>query len=216
MRFTKVTSIDSSHDADDKLYVMFHGYGNDEYEMIRIMAAIDPNADYISFRGVVDRPYLGGNAWYGKDDDDETIQSQCSAIGDEVVDMLDSTALHNKRIIPIGFSQGGYLAYRLFAEHPEVFDTVVLLSPAFHDTEKSDDSDEPAVEESMVLEDVTDSKPKVFLGYGDLDNEVVQERQDRMRKALSTFADLENHIYPGMRHDVCEKEFSDIRRFLQL
>ncbi len=216
MRFTKVTSIDSAHDPEDKLYVMFHGYGNDEYEMIRIMAAIDPDADFISFRGVVDRPYLGGNAWYGKDDDDETIQGKCSAIGDEVVDMLDSTALHNKQIIPIGFSQGAYLAYRLFAEHPEVFDTVVLLSPTFHDTLKTDDPDASAVEESMVLEDVTDSKPKVFLGYGDLDGEIHQDRQDLMRRALEQFADLEDHVYPGMRHDVCEKEFSDVKRFLQL
>jgi phospholipase/carboxylesterase len=215
LRFTKVTSIDSAHDAEDRLFVMFHGYGNDEYEMIRIMAAIDPEADYISFRGVVERPYLGGDAWYGKDDTDEEIQRQCSAIGDEVVDMLDSTALHNKRVIPIGFSQGGYLAYRLFAEHPEVFDTAVLLSPAFHDPSDADDPDAPSVEESMVLEDVTDSKPKVFLGYGDLDTEVSPERRQRMRHALSTFADLSDKVYEGMRHDVCDKEFADIRRFLQ-
>ncbi|MCI1219311.1 MAG: prolyl oligopeptidase family serine peptidase [Bifidobacterium sp.] len=216
MRFTTTTSIDPSHRADGDLYVMFHGYGNDEFEMVRILRAIDPDADYMSFRGPIHREYLGGNAWYDDTSADSLIQERCSALGDDIVDMLDSTLMHNKRIIPVGFSQGGYLAYRLLAEHPDVFDAAVLMSPAFHDTALADADSEAGIEESLVAEEVTDTKPRVFLGYGELDLRIPAAQQQGIAASLSRFADLDAHVYPGMRHEVCPQELDDIKHFLGL
>lgn len=214
MRYTRISTIDSGHDDDANLYVMFHGYGNDESEMVRILGAIDPDADYISFRGPLHREYLGGNAWYEQSATDELIQRRCSEIGDDLVDMLDSTALHTKRIIPVGFSQGGYLAYRLLIEHPDIFETAVLLSPAFHDDKANPNADSNELEESFVLQDITDSQPRVFLGYGDMDEEITPDEQQAMRTALAAFAKVDNHVYPGLRHNVNVEEFADIRKFL--
>ncbi|MCH4209623.1 alpha/beta hydrolase [Bifidobacterium sp.] len=216
MRFTTTTSIDPGHRADGDLYVMFHGYGNDESEMIRILGAIDPDADYKSFRGPIHRQYLGGNAWYDDTCADSLIQERCSALGDDIVDMLDSTLLHSKRIIPVGFSQGGYLAYRLLAEHPDIFDTAVLMSPAFHDTAVSEEGNESPIEDSLVAEVVTDTKPRVFLGYGELDARIPAAQQQGIAGSLARFADLDAHTYPGMRHEVCPQELDDIKRFLGL
>lgn len=54
-------SVDFDGD-DDLLLLGFHGFGNDEHEMIRIIDALyagtgrEPN--YISFRGTYDRPLV--------------------------------------------------------------------------------------------------------------------------------------------------------------
>ena len=45
--------------------------------------------------------------------------------------MLDSPAYAHFRKVLIGFSQGGYLSYRMVAEHPDAFDRAILMSPSF-------------------------------------------------------------------------------------
>ena len=208
MRLTTISSIEPNHPADGVLYVMFHGYGNDEEEMVRIITAVDPDADYISFRGVISRPFLGGNAWYDADDAGEQIRLRCSAIGDEIVDQLDSTSTHQKRIVLVGFSQGGYLAYRILAEHADIIDSAILLSPAFHGN--------GSVDEDVLPDDVSDDKPGVFLAYGSGDREIPDEQQQGIRDALAEFSDVEDHVYPGLDHDVSSEELEDVKQFMGL
>jgi phospholipase/carboxylesterase len=217
MRFTTISSIETDHRSDAKLYVMFHGYGNDETEMIRMLGAIDPDADYMSVRGPIRREGQDGNAWYDSgSDDNAAIRDRCSAVGDDIVDMLDATAMHDRPVVSIGFSQGGYLAYRLLAEHPDVFDAAVLLSPSFHDGADDDGDGDEEIEESLVVEQITDQPSRVFLGYGALDTRVPAEQQEAIGRSLARFADVDAHVYPDMGHDVCEQEFADVRHFLAL
>lgn len=207
MRFTTTSSIEPNHPEDAVFYVMFHGYGNDESEMVRIIQAVNPDADYVSFRGVLSRPLLGGNAWYDADDANEQIQLRCSAIGDEIVDQLDSTSTHEKRIVLVGFSQGGYLAYRILAEHVDIIDSAILLSPAFHGVGSSDEDN---------AEDVpADVRPKVFLAYGTADRAIPAEQRSGIEQALSSFTDVEEHTYPGLDHDVNADELKDIQHFVE-
>lgn len=188
--------------TSDIVYVMFHGYGNDEHEMVRIITAVDPGCDYISVQGPIHRQYLGGHAWYNSTDwDDAQIQSQCSAIGDQVVGMLDSSALKGRRKVLVGFSQGGYLAYRILADHPDMFAAAVLFAPSFHD--------------AQVRFAEPTRRPKVFLGYGSLDQQIPEDQKSAIRASLATFANVEERAYLGMRHDVCDAELTDVYRFLQ-
>lgn len=66
MRLSHVASVDA--ESPEPLFVMFHGYGNDETEMARIVESIYDGTgrqpDYLSFRGPATRPYLGGAYWY--------------------------------------------------------------------------------------------------------------------------------------------------------
>lgn len=188
--------------TSDIVYVMFHGYGNDEHEMVRIIDAVDPSSDYISVQGPIHRQYLGGHAWYDSAGwDNVRIQSQCSAIGDQIVSMLDSSALKGRRKVLVGFSQGGYLSYRILADHPDTFAGAVLFAPSFHD-------EQPRFAEPT-------RRPKVFLGYGSLDRQIPEEQKTSIRMALAAFATVEERAYLGMRHDVCDAELTDVHRFLQ-
>ena len=74
MRLRSVSSITvesagASDESVDPLFVMFHGYGNSESEMIRILDGLVPqgadHADYVAYRGVLERDrFLGGYAWF--------------------------------------------------------------------------------------------------------------------------------------------------------
>ena len=58
----------------------------------------------------------------------QRAQHECSQVGAEVVCMLQSPVFQRFRKVLIGFSQGGYLSYRMTTEYPDVFDMAVLLS----------------------------------------------------------------------------------------
>ncbi|MCH9277039.1 alpha/beta hydrolase-fold protein [Bifidobacterium amazonense] len=237
MRFTShigISDADVGDDTDDALlFVMFHGYGNDESEMVRIIDAVyradhvpdaddvpsderfvvtgpanalsrgssaspSPSPSWLSFRGTVDRPYMGGSYWYPDGCGVDERRRACSAVGDAVVPLLDATAFVGRRKVLVGFSQGGYLSYRMVVEHPTLFDAAILLSPSFKGEEDS----------------VLDSPTRFFLAYGSLDRTIPPADQRTARRVLGAAGHLEYHEYPDMAHAICDREIADIRAFL--
>ena len=59
-------------------------------------------------------------------------------MGDAVVSLLDSPMFAGRRKILVGFSQGGYMSYRMVLENPHVFDAAILMSPSFKGEESTD------------------------------------------------------------------------------
>lgn len=189
----------------DPLFVMFHGYGNDESEMIRILEAVyrqdghtDQRPSYLSFRGTYDRPYVGGSYWYPDGCGVEERRRACSEVGDGVVSLLDATAFGNRRRILVGFSQGGYLSYRMIVEHPSFFDSAILLSPSF----------------KGETDTVLTSGTRCLLAYGTEDRTIPPDDQRIARRVLQSAGHLEYHEYDGMGHAICDQEINDIRMFV--
>ena len=200
---------------DDRLFIMFHGYGNDEHEMIRIINAVydipeqksdtvthslllSQQPSYLSFRGTYDRPYMGGAYWYPDGCTVEERRRACEQVSNAVVSLLDSTMFTHRRKILVGFSQGGYLAYRMIADHPTLFDAAILLSPSCKG------------EDTTVLTSPT----RIFLAYGANDHTIPYDNQITARRVLNAAGHLEYHEYPGMAHAICDQEITDIRDFL--
>ena len=184
------------------LFLMFHGYGNDEQEMVRILDAAVPGADYLSFRGTYDRPYMGGAYWYPDGCGVEERRLACSAVGRSVASLLDASAFANRQKVLVGFSQGGYLAYRLVLEHPDLFDAAILLSPSFRGEEHAD----PAT---------LGSRTAFLLLYGTEDRVIPPADQSAARRVLGATGRATYREYPGMGHAVCDEEIADIRAFAQ-
>ena len=101
MRMQMTSQIDAG--GNDPIFLMFHGYGNDESEMVRILDAVyaptradaAPSAiaavpSYISFRATYARPYMGGNYWYPDGCGVDERQRECAAVGDAVASLLDA------------------------------------------------------------------------------------------------------------------------------
>lgn len=51
--------------------------------------------------------------------------------------VLGSPMFAGRRKILVGFSQGGYMSYRMVLEHPHVFDAAILMSPSFKGEEST-------------------------------------------------------------------------------
>ncbi|PWG66471.1 alpha/beta hydrolase [Bifidobacterium callitrichidarum] len=238
MRLRVTSQIDAG--GSDPLFVMFHGYGNDESEMVRIIDAvyadritngashaahgttgtggarvetdsantavlaespaestIEPS--YLSFRGTYDRPYMGGTYWYPDGCSTEERRRECTAVGEAVTQLLDSPTFAHRKKALVGFSQGGYLSYRMVKAYPDLFDAAILLSPSFKG------------EEAARL----NSPTRFFLAYGSNDHTIPLLDQCTARQVLDDAGHLEYHGYPGMGHAICDEEISDIRAFVR-
>ena len=205
----------------DLLFLGFHGYGNDESEMVRIINAIcgDSNADnttgstvatfthypttrrpsYLSFRAPHARPYIG-HYWYPDGCSVSERRRACTEIGDSVVQLLDAPAFGQFRKVLIGFSQGGYLLYRMVAEHPDVFDAAILLSPSF----KGEAASEPVA-----------GHTRFALCHGTADRTIPAANQQCARAKLTATGNCTVFEYPGMAHAVCDQEIIDLRNWLK-
>lgn len=240
---------ESASPSNDLLFLGFHGYGNDESEMVRIIDAIcdagcyndrTPNSNttatshttvasnaadataniascittqspathspttrhpnYISFRAPHARPYIGGYYWYPDGCSVGERRSACTEVGNRVVKLLDSPSFQRFRKVLIGFSQGGYLSYRMVAEHPDVFDAAILLSPSF----KGEADSEPP-----------ESHTRFALCYGTDDRTIPATNQQCARTKLTATGNCTVFEYPGMAHAVCDQEISDLRAWLE-
>ncbi len=229
--------------SNNLLFLGFHGYGNDESEMVRIINAIcgadgtdgtdsansadtrapgditsssniSANAvatashspitrrpSYLSFRAPHARPYIGGHYWYPDGCSVSERRRACTEIGDSVVQLLDSPAFGRFRKVLIGFSQGGYLSYRMVAEHPDVFDAAMLLSPSF----KGEAASEPPA-----------TRTRFALCYGTADCTIPAADQQCARAKLTATGNCTVFEYPGMAHAVCDQEIVDLRAWLEL
>lgn len=210
MRMQMTSQIDAG--GNDPIFLMFHGYGNDESEMMRILdavyaptradaapAAIAAVPSYISFRATYARPYMGGNYWYPDGCGVDERQRECAAVGDAVASLLDASAFAHRRKILIGFSQGGYLSYRLVKVHPTLFDAAILLSPSFMGEEQA----------------ALDSPTRFFLAYGAQDRTILLPDQQTAHQVLERAGHLTYREYSGMAHAICDEEIADIRDFLR-
>ncbi|MBT1164467.1 alpha/beta hydrolase [Bifidobacterium felsineum] len=194
---------DFNVDGKGPLFLMFHGYGNDESEMVRIIDAVysgeDEKPDYLSFRGTYARPYMGGHYWYPDGCGVDERQHECAEVGEALAQLIDAPVFRNRRKILIGFSQGGYLSYRLVKAHPDLFDAAILLSPSF---------------QGEIGTRLPDSHTRFFLAYGSLDSTIPLQDQINARRVLESSRNFVHHKYPGMGHAICDEEIADIRAFL--
>lgn len=221
----------SAASSNDLLFLGFHGYSNDESGMVRIINAIcatgspdnthhanangnvnsntnrNPAADppikpnYISFRGTYTRPYIGSHYWYPDGCSVSERQHECSQVGAEVVCMLQSPVFQRFRKVLIGFSQGGYLSYRMTTEYPDVFDMAVLLSPSF---------------KGETADTIPAGRTRFALCYGSDDRTIPIADQQCAREQLGSTGRCTYFEYPGMAHNICDQEIADVRAWLGL
>lgn len=165
-----------------------------------IAPAQHPN--YLSFQGTYERPYIGSYYWYPDGCSVEERRRECSAVGDAVVRLLDSPAYAHFRKVLIGFSQGGYLSYRMVAEHPDAFDRAILMSPSF-----KGETAEPLP---------ATGRTRFALCYGSEDRTIPLADQQCAHNKLAQTGNLTYFEYPGMVHGICDQEIRDLRAWLGL
>ena len=121
------------------------------------------------------------------------------ACAGNTVKLLDAPAFQRFRKVLIGFSQGGYLSYRMVAEHPDVFDAAILLSPSFKGEADSE---------------LSAGRTRFALCYGTDDHTIPAADQQCARTKLTATGNCTVFEYPGMAHGLCDQEIIDLRNWL--
>jgi phospholipase/carboxylesterase len=110
-------------------FILFHGTGGDEGDLIPLARAINPDADALGLRGR-DRSE-GVNRWYrrmGVDRfDQDQIRAETEAMVQTLPDLLDACGIDPARAIWLGFSNGANFLTALMARQPGLVRQAVLL-----------------------------------------------------------------------------------------
>jgi phospholipase/carboxylesterase len=155
-------------------------------------------------------PHAAGNTWYpyaflAPTADNEPWLSSALDVLRAVVETLETANVQRRRIVLLGFSQGGCLALHFAATHATRWGGLVGLSAGLigpPDTKwefKGSLAGTPA-----------------FLGCSDPDPHIPRERLEDSARVLEQLgAAVTLRVYPKMGHTVNEDELEHVRRLLQ-
>ncbi len=97
-------------------------------------------------------------------------------------------------LVPLGFSQGGFMALQMLRTRPERMAATVVLSGLVWDVEQPADA--------LIAE----SRPPVFWGRGEADTVIWPAMIERITAWLPGHATLTERVYPGLAHGISEQE----------
>lgn len=112
-----------------RVLLLLHGTGGDEFDLLQLGKAIDPNASLLSPRGM----YLeaGMNRFFERYPDGSFNEQSIDLAVEELADFIDSAGKHygleGKELIAVGFSNGANTAAALIVKRPEVLDGAALF-----------------------------------------------------------------------------------------
>ncbi len=142
--------------SSNRVLLLLHGTGGDEYDLLRLGTALDPNAHLLSPRGM----YLeaGMNRFFERYADgtfnEASIDEAVSELADFVAAAIEEYGLEGHELIAAGFSNGANTAAALLLRKPNVLAGAVLFG-----------STQPFVQ----LPEVELTGKRIWLANGDLD-----------------------------------------------
>ena len=198
--------------------IWLHGIGADGYDFVPVVPHLKlPEHLQVRFifphapiRAVTCNAGYEMRAWYDILELSEIrkinkahLQESCEQIR-ELIDMENAREIPSERIILMGFSQGGAVAYHTALHHPEPLAGLIALSTYMGVTQGIKESRHPANERLPIR-----------VAHGKQDD-MVTERNARM--AYDLLKDLDYDIVwksYQMGHELCLPEIRDIGRWIE-
>ena len=183
--------------------ILLHGRGATADDILTIASEIQhPGWAYIA-------PQAAGSAWYPNPFTAplERNEPYLSAALDTVSKLFAqiSDTVPAKRIVVLGFSQGGCLALEWAARHAQRLGGVVGLSAGLIGPDGTP-RDYPG----------NFAGTPAFLGCSDLDPYIAKARVEEAADVYRRLgADVTLKLYPGMPHTVSQDEIAEIRRLVE-
>lgn len=113
------------------LYLLFHGTGGDEYDLLGLMALLDDKAGYLSFRGEVNEHGLlrfFKRIRPGVFDEEDLIERTSRYI-DQLQNLLAEKKAPHQKAVALGYSNGANFIASLLYHNEKRVDKAVLLHP---------------------------------------------------------------------------------------
>ncbi len=182
--------------------ILLHGYGSHEGDLAGLAPMLPPELPWASLRAPIEMGY-GGAAWFPLlDIEVEPDPVAVVAATDALWSWVDEHVGGATPLIPVGFSQGGFMAIQMLRTRPDrIAATVVLAGFTTAARQSGDDA-------------VTAARPEVFWGRGDADLVVPASVVERSEAWLADHVSLRVHVYRGLAHGINEQEMADARDYV--
>lgn len=117
---------------DNSMFIMFHGYGSNEKDLLFIYKDLPPNFLVLSIRGFYNVKN-GGFSWFNFNYLNDQLLIDINQINNSQIIIIKfikkMIKLYNiKKLWICGFSQGAILSYALSLNFPEIIKYVIILS----------------------------------------------------------------------------------------
>jgi phospholipase/carboxylesterase len=181
--------------------LLLHGYGSHERDLVGLVPELDLEMPWASLRAPIELSD-GGAAWFAITSPGDPDPEPIAVATDAIWAWIEAHVAPATRIVPIGFSQGGFMATQLLRTRPDrVLAPVVLAGFVLGAAQPAD--------ERLAAE-----RPAVFWGRGDADTVISGAAVARAAAFLTTHTTLVERVYPGLGHGVIGAEIDDVREFL--
>ena len=201
----------------DRLLVLIHGYGADEYDLAPLAPVLDDGGRFFTVcpRGPIDLAPYGGAAWYDRSEDGViepgSFQRSVLALAQLVDETAAGRGLDPARAVVIGFSQGGAMA----------------LALSLRDTNRPRPAAVACLSGMLQTPDwfryawdaegwdaTSAGLPEVLVQHGTLDPMVDIERGRRTKATLEAHGLVPDyHEYP-MHHEIRPESVRDLQAWL--
>ncbi len=184
--------------AGKPLLVLLHGHGSQEGDLFQLSPYLPLDHVIAAPRG----PIPAGNGWSWFDVA-AARPAPLNESADEFGEWLATVRGDAGSVAVLGFSQGGVLGLQTLRRHPELIDSLVLLSGI------ADETVDPGDPELEVL------RPPMFWGRGTADEVVPVEQVLATREWLEEHSTLTERIYEDVGHWITDAELGDVHSFLR-
>jgi len=184
--------------AGKPLLVLLHGLGSHEGDLFQLSPYLPLDHVIASPRGAIASG--AGWSWF---DVAAPRPAPLNQSADDLAEWLATVRAEAASVAVLGFSQGGVLGLQALRRHPELIDSLVLLSAI------ADETVDPGDPELEVL------RPPIFWGRGTADTVVPSDQVLATRDWLEEHSTLTERIYEDVGHWITDAELGDVHSFLR-
>jgi phospholipase/carboxylesterase len=181
--------------------ILLHGYGSHERDLVGLIGELRLTLPWASLRAPLEMGN-GGAAWFAIPAPGDPDPAPVAAATAAIWEWIDAHVPDATSIVPIGFSQGGFMATQLLRTRPDRVLAPVVLAGFVLGAEQPAD------------EHLAEERPSLFWGRGDADGVITQEAVARTAAFLPDHTTLTERVYPGLGHGISAAEIADVREFL--
>lgn len=182
------------------LIVALHGFGASEQDLVDLRVAYPAGVATACLRAPLSLG-PGSYAWFPITTIGNPDVAAVDAAAAALLDWLEAKA-NGRSVILLGFSQGSTVALQALRQAPETIAGVVVLSGFSVPTEHDGDAH------------LSQGRPPVFFGHGDVDPIIPLGVSERTAHWLEDHSTLTRRVYPGLPHAISSEELRDVKAFL--
>ncbi len=210
LNYVSITPTGYDESQSYPVIIMVHGFGASMYDLAGLAPAINQTGYvYLCPNGTVPLDIGGGQIGFGWTtpggfNDPEEARSTEEAFEAFMEEMREPYKLEPGKVLIIGFSQGGGLAYRYGLPRPDVFAGIGALSASISDMEE------------LAAQLPEEKTQPIFVGHGTQDQVVPIDRGRIAHAQLEVWGydDLIYNEYAGAGHEITPTELRDLSEWV--